>query len=374
MSVANTHTKYDIIVIGAGVAGLSVAGFLSRGAKVAVLERESQPAYHSSGRSAAMFIESYENPIVSGLTSAGKVFFFSPPQEWCGETGQSTLVTPCGGLTAAGPGEANALQDYLRRWQPLCPDLVEISPAQCREKIPILKANWLQAAAYDPSWHAIDVHELLTVYQRGIKAGGGHVFTNCAVNKLTYNNRSWLVDTPRGVLVANLIVNAAGAWANRIAALAGTAEIPLTPMRRTAAIIPPVDDPAYQQWPLLHTLSEDLYFKPESPGLMICPQDETPTEPMDAYPMELDVAVAVARFTEITNHPVQRVLHQWAGLRTFARDRLPVVGFDPALSNFYWLAGQGGYGVQTSPGLAEVVSAEILNHTPHDPAISVQRF
>ncbi len=370
--MSNPDTHYDIAVIGAGVAGLSAACFLSPQARVVVLERESQPAYHASGRSAAMYIEGYENPLVSELTSAGKSFFFSPPAGMLAESGPQQLVNACGGLTAAGPGELPKLKKYLSAWQPLCPDLVEISAAECRQMVPILKPSWLQGAAYDPSWHSIDVHELLSVYQRGLRAAGGHLLTSAEVCGLQRRNGLWHITTVEEEISAGVVVNAGGAWAPQLGEMAGASAVPLTPMLRTAAIVPaPEPTPA---WPLVHTISEDLYFKPESPGLMICPQDETPCEAMDAYPHEMDVAVAAQRFTDITDHPVQRVLHQWAGLRTFAPDRKPVIGFDSAAQGFYWLAGQGGFGVQTSPGIAAVVAEDLLQGKRPPREMTAQRF
>ncbi|MEM9623858.1 MAG: FAD-binding oxidoreductase [Pseudomonadota bacterium] len=370
MGAQSTH--YDIAIIGAGVAGLSAAYFLSAGARVIVLERESQPAYHSSGRSAAMYIEGYENVVVSELTSAGKDFFFSPPADPDGTARNHPLVKACGGLTIAGPGEEARLQKYLTTWQTHCPELAPISTSDCLAMLPILKSDWLQAAAYDPSWHTIDVHELLTVYQRGLRQRDGALQTGVRLESLTREAEGWQLHTADGQISANIVVNAAGAWANGVAGLAGVPALPLTPLRRSAAIIPAPEGAA--DWPLVHTISENLYFKPESGGLMICPQDETPSAPVDAAPEEMDLAVAAARFEEITDHPVTRLSHQWAGLRTFAEDRRPVVGFDPESSGFFWLAGQGGFGVQTSPALGQRVAEQILHNRPPEPELDVARY
>jgi len=376
--MSDVPTHYDIAVIGAGVAGLSAAYFLSQQARVIVLEMESQPAYHSSGRSAAMYIEGYENSVVSELTSAARQFFFSPPAlttpppEAAAEHSNIELVKPCGGLTVAGPGEEAALDKYLNIWQPRCPQLEPIDAQQCLAMVPILKADWLQAAAYDPSWHSIDVHELLSVYQRGIRHHQGTIQTQAAVHQLQAQAGCWVVHAGSHTYQVDVVVNAAGAWANDVAALADVEALPLTPMRRTAAIIPASADT--QRWPLVHTISENLYFKPESGGLMICPQDETPCAPMDAFAEEMDIAIAAARFEEITHHPVQRVRHQWAGLRTFAEDRKPVVGFDSKAAGFFWLAGQGGFGVQTSPALGDIAAQQILHQASADAQINANRF
>lgn len=366
--MTDNSTHYDIAIIGAGVAGLSVAYFLSPHAKVVVLERESQPAYHSSGRSAAMYIEGYENHVVQELTKAGADFFFTPPAGFA----NNPLLSPCGGLTAAGPGEGPALRKYLDAWQPKCPELVSISPRETMDIVPILREDWVSGAAYDPSWHTIDVHELLSGYQRGLRQHRGKLLTNAEVTSLRQSDGKWSMQAGEHALSADLVVNAAGAWANHVGSLAGLAEVPLTPMRRTAAIIPAPGNTT--GWPLVHTISEDLYFKPESPGLMVCPQDETPSAAMDAFADELDVAIALDRFAQIADHPVERIMHQWAGLRTFAPDRYPVVGFANQAKRFFWLAGQGGFGVQTSPGLGQHAANTILGREQPQQKINVARF
>ncbi len=363
-----TEASADIIVIGAGAAGLSAAYFLSKSASVIVIEAESQPAYHSSGRSAAMYIEGYENREVQALTLAGKSFFFNPPDGFC----DHALVTPAGGLTIAGPGERAALEKYLSIWQPSCPELVEIGGAETRDIVPIVKADWIQAAAYDPTWHNIDVHGLLSGYQRGLKANGGALRCDFRVETLQFANDQWLLSDGSETVSAGVIVNAAGAWSGHIGERAGASPIALTPMRRTAAIVPPPPDMG--NWPLVHTISEDLYFKPESPGLMVCPQDETPSAAMDAFPLDIDVAIALDRFTQLADYEAERVMHQWAGLRTFSPDRRPVVGFDPGLRGFFWLAGQGGFGIQTSPGLGQLVADMVLRGATCEPAIAAERL
>lgn len=366
--MTSNDTHFDIAVIGAGAAGLSVAYFLAPEARVVVLEREEQPAHHSSGRSAAMFIEGYENRVVQELTSAGKAFFFTPPAGFA----EHDLVTPAGGLTVAGPGELGALQSYLDAWGPTCPELTDITPAECRDLIPILREDWVSGGAYDPSWHNIDVHALLMGYQRGIRANGGEIRTRFEVTALTWEAGQWAVHGADQPLTADVVVNASGAWANHTAALAGLSALPLTPLRRTAAIIPaPADSSA---WPLVHTTAENLYFKPESPGIMVSPADETPSEAMDAYPLDLDIAVAMEEFHKITDHPVEHILRSWAGLRTFAPDRRPVVGFAHETPGFFWLAGQGGFGIQTSPGLGRLAADIIMGRAAANEHIDAARF
>ncbi|XOV84530.1 MAG: NAD(P)/FAD-dependent oxidoreductase [bacterium] len=348
-------TDYDIAIIGAGAAGLSIAYFLSAHTRVVVLEAESQPAYHSSGRSAAMYIEGYENQVVRQLTQSGKAFFFTPTPGFS----ETPLVTQAGGLTVAGPGEVTRLNKYLDTWQPHCPELTLISTTQARDIIPVLNSDWVSAAAYDPSWYNIDVHALLQGYQRGIRQRGSTIITDFRADQILHSADQWHLSCPDKQIKARILVNAAGAWANHIAELAQVKPLPLTPMRRTAAIVPAPPD--CTGWPLLHTIRENLYFKPQSPGLMVCPQDETPSEAMDAYAHDIDIAQALDTFSQVTDFEVQKVLHSWAGLRTFTPDRFPAVGFDPEQRNFFWLAGQGGFGIQTSPGLGALAAELVMS-------------
>jgi len=356
----HTNSHYDIAIIGAGVAGLAAAYHLANHASVLVIERENQPAYHSSGRSAAMFIEGYENALVSDITKASGAFFRTPPEAFC----EHPLLHPLGGMTAAGPGEADGLARYLDVWQPRCPNLVELSVAEALARVPILNPGWLSAAAYDPTWQTIDVHELLSGFRRGLKQAGGHLQTDAEVTALQPSGNGWRITCGDQQLSceARIIVNAAGAWASTIAELADVSPVPLTPMRRSAAIVPaPNTTPAVDTWPIVHTLDERLYFKPESGGLMVCPQDETPSQATDAYPEDIDIAQGLNRMTEVTTYDAVRVSHQWAGLRTFAPDRRPVLGFAPDASGYFWLAGQGGFGVQTAPAMGAEAAYQILH-------------
>lgn len=359
--------RFDIAVVGAGVAGLSAAYFCSEHARVVVLEREEQPAYHSSGRSAALYIEGYENPTVSRLTAASGGFFRTPPEGFS----EYPLLHDRGGLTIAELGQDDALTDYLNTWSPHCPALTRLDAAQAQSLCPILRADTLSGAAYDPDWKSIDTHALMQGFQRGLSARGGELRSRCEVKKIT-RTQAWQIETSKGVIAADTLVNAAGAWAGQVAGQAGASDMALSPRRRTAAIVPVPDEA--RTWPVVHTISGNLYFKPESPGLMVCPQDETPSEPVDAHPEELDIAIALDRFTQVADLPVQRVMHQWAGLRTFAPDRRPIVGPDPRVPGFFWLAGQGGFGVQTSPELGRMSAACILHGTTPDADIAPQRF
>ena len=359
----------DVVVIGAGVAGLGAASFLSHGAKVIVLEMEDQPGYHSSGRSAALYIEGYENPVVAGLTAASGDYFRAS------EHSESPLLHDRGGLTLAtipGGSSQAQLEKYLATWQPFCPNLGPVNVQTCMDFCPILKPEALIGGAYDPDYKGIDTHELLQTYQRILKNNKGTLLTAQPVESLSRDGDHWLVTTPGYQVHAQWVVNAAGAWANTIADRAGIPTIDLSPLKRTAAMITAPE--GAESWPIMHTLGADLYFKPESSGIMVCPQDETPSEPMDAFADDYDVAVAMDRFAQVVNYDVQHIQHTWAGLRTFAPDRYPVLGEDPRSQGFFWLAGQGGFGVQTSPALGRLTAEVILHGSALDSNISIERL
>ena len=361
------QTDYDVIVIGGGVAGLAAACFLSSHKRVLLLERESQPAYHSSGRSAALYIEGYENPVVSALTTAGREFFFSPAADFT----DVPLLKARGGLTIAEPGDELRMAQFLQRWQPLCPQLCEIDVAQALVMVPVLRPDRMVAACFDPDWYSIDVHALLMGYRRALLKSGGEIRCNAGVRALKQVRGRWHVETDIHC-TAGVVINAAGAWASMIGRLAGLGDIPLQPLRRTAVLIPTAVSTSV--WPVTQTLKEDLYFKPEGNGLMLCPEDETPSEACDAQPEELDVAGVIENFQRLTTSRVDRLLHRWAGLRTFVPDRRPVIGHDPGAEGFFWLAGLGGFGVQTSPGVGKLVADAIVTGIEPDSAISVGRF
>lgn len=365
---AKAKTRFDIAIIGGGVAGLSAAAFLADRADVVVLERESQPAYHSSGRSAAMYIEGYENPVVADLTKASGSFFFDPPSGFS----DAPLLHNIGGLSVAKPGEEDLLQRHIDHWQSKCPELVSVDRDYALDLSPILRPDQVVGGAWDPSWQTIDVHGLILGYQRLLRDNGGTLIPSAEMISVRHTADEWQINTAQGQFTANVLVNAAGAWANEVATLANVAEKPLTPMRRTAVLISAYDE--VMQAPCVHTISGQLYYKPESPGLMLSPADETPSPPTDAQPDELDIAVTIDRFLKLTTLSVDRPLHTWAGLRTFAPDRYPVIGFDENQPSFFWLAGQGGFGVQTSPEMGRLAAAHITRGEMLPDAIRADRF
>ena len=343
----------DVIVIGAGMAGASAAAEMTRGAKVIVLESEAQPGHHSTGRSAAIFIQSYGNAVIRQLNRGSRPLLESHPFDPEG----GGVLSPRGILTIAGAAE----HDRLDRLLADNPSVEEIAPAEAVKRVPILRPGPIERAAYEADALDIDVDRLHQLYLRKVKSGGGQVFCNAAVTGLKRSGGVWRVETRSEAFEAPVVVNAAGAWADLTAEMAGLAPLGLTPLRRSAAILPAPPGQSVERWPLTGNASETYYFKPEAGKLMVSPADETPVDPHDAWPDDMDLAEGLDRFVQAVDYEVTRVERSWAGLRTFAPDRSLVIGFDPAAEGFFWLAGQGGYGIQTAPAAARLAAGLLLD-------------
>ncbi len=350
------------------MAGLSAAYFLSKSSSVAILERESHAGTHSSGRSAAVFIESYENYTVSDLTMDSKDFFLHPP------TGFSDhdLMRRRGGLSLVGEGEEKSADEFLEFWSHRCPTLKIIDKNEVLSRVPAIKSGAFVHGIFDPELYDIDVNELLSGFSRSIRQHEGEFYFDFGIEKLRFDGKQWLVDGGKQSITGSIIINAAGAWANEIATLAGVEPSPLVPCRRTALTVQ--SDASSESWPMVHTFSKGLYFKPEAGDLLISPQDETESGAVDAFPEEIDIATAVDCFARFCDHPVKSIKRSWAGLRTLAPDRVPVVGPSNNNQQFIWLAGQGGFGVQTSPALGELTAGFLLKGEKIPDAIHANRF
>ncbi len=342
----------DFIVIGAGMAGLSVAAELSRSARVAVVERESQPGYHSSGRSAALFSEFYGNATIRGLTRASRSFLFDPPEGFA----ELALVAPRGTLYFAATHEMAAL-DALA--ESLGADSLpqRLNAAQTLERVPVFKPGYVGGSLYEEGSVDIDVAALLQGYAATCKRQRASLHFDSPVVAIEREGANWLVHSAKTTLRTPVVVNAAGAWGDAIAGLAGVAPVGLVPKRRTAATIDVPGGLSAQHWPAAVHAAETFYFKPDAGRLLLSPADETPSEPCDAQPEELDIAIAVDRFETASGSTVRRLHSRWAGLRSFVADKTPVVGFDAHAPGFFWLVGQGGYGIQTAPAMARAASA-----------------
>jgi len=340
---------FDCIVVGAGIAGVSAACDLARDHSVLILEAESTPGFHATGRSAAFFAQAYGNEVIRALTTASRNFFEHPPAGFV----DHPLLTPRGALYIGRVDQRKALQSFFDECNDLIDDLVMEDAAFARERVPILKDDYLDGCIFEPGARQIDVDALLQGYLRGFRTGGGTLVGNARVESAERVGETWQVRTRTDLFQGRMLINAAGAWADEVAVAAGAAPCSLQPI----------------PWPAVADIDDTFYFVPENNRLLLSPADETPVAPGDALPDDLDVALAVDRLETATTFNVHRVVHQWAGLRTFAPDRTPVVGFDPVVAGFFWLAGQGGYGIQTAPALSQCAAALVRGAgIPPEPA------
>jgi D-arginine dehydrogenase len=343
----------DVIVVGGGIAGAGAAYEIAALGSVILLERESRCGYHSTGRSAASFTENYGNSVVRRLVIASRSFLESPPPGFC----EHALLTPQPVITIARTDQLPLLQQQLDQAQALIPSITRIEAAEALSRVPILRADYVAGAFVEPRSMELDVHGLHQGYLKGARVRGARVVVDAGVTAIEHRGDRWWVTTPAGVFAAPVIVNAAGAWADVVAGMAGVPPVGLVPKRRTAFTVPLPAGLESHNWPMIDDVAEEFYFKPDAGRLFVSPADATPSAPLDAYPDELDVAVGVERLERATHLNVTRVSHSWAGLRTFARDASPVVGLDGAAPGFCWLAGQGGYGIKTSPALSRACAA-----------------
>lgn len=345
----------DVIIVGAGIAGASAGYFLAATHRVIVLEREEQPGYHATGRSAALYTATYGSETVRALTLAAGPFFRTPPAGFA----EHELLTRRGLLFVAREDQRQTLERHHATVSGLVRDARLLSAAEAIALCPVLRPGHIVAAMLEPDARDIDVAALLHGYLRGLRQHGGRIVTGADVTGVARDAGAWRVDTAAGTFVAPLLVNAAGAWADELALLAGARPLGLVPKRRTAMLVDAPDGHDVAAWPMVVDADEQLYFKPDAGRLLVSPADETPSPPCDARPDEIDVATGIERLQRATTVPVRRVRHSWAGLRTFAADKDLVAGFDPAVDGFFWLAGQGGYGIQTSPSMGRLASALI---------------
>jgi D-arginine dehydrogenase len=347
--------KFDVIVVGAGIAGAGVAAELSATVRVVLLEQEAQPGYHSTGRSAAVFAESYGGETVRALSRASRSFLSAPPAGFT----DTTLLTPRGFLFVARQEQLADLEAFADQAD-MRKTATRLTLDQTFERMPLLRPEYLAGALLDPGASDIEVHALHQGYLSLLKRNGGKLICNAGVKGIEKVGASWRVVTAAGEFEAPLLVNAAGAWAEQVSGLAGVAGIGLQPMRRTAALVDVPVGAGMEHWPLTIDIDEEFYFKPDAGRLLISPADETLTAPCDAVPEEMDLAIAVDRIERATTLDIRRMHSRWAGLRSFVADRTPVAGFAADASGFFWLAGQGGYGVQTAPALSRFAATQVL--------------
>ncbi|MFC5584612.1 NAD(P)/FAD-dependent oxidoreductase [Nitratireductor kimnyeongensis] len=353
----------DIIIIGGGIAGISAGARMAADARITVLEAEDAIGYHSTGRSAAIFIRNYGNATLRALNAASEPLFMQPKG-----ISDNSLLTPRGLLYVA-------LEEHLEDLEAIlegATGMERLSADQAVARVPILKRDSIAAAAVEPGAQDIDVDRLLQGFAKMLRQRGGSIVNKAPVTAISRTNGTWTLQTPQGSFSAPVVVNAGGAWADEIAKLASVQPLGLTPMRRSAVILPAPEGHDVTGWPLFACAGEGWYCKPDAGKLMVSPADEDPTEPFDAWPDDMVLAEGLHRFEQAVTVPVTRIERSWAGLRSFFPDRTPAVGFAPDAEGFFWLAGQGGYGVQTSPALSALAADLCAGRTSTLPDTVVQ--
>jgi D-arginine dehydrogenase len=354
----------EYLIIGAGIAGASIAYWLAPHAKVLLLERESQPGYHSTGRSAALFMESYGPPQVRALTCASRDFLERPPAGFT----DHPILSPRGAMMVAGVGQDDLLEEQYAIVRSVSGDARRLDADSACELVPALRQYQVLGAVYEPGAADIDVHALHQAYLRGVRVAGGSIACGVEVSAMAYGNGVWRVHAGAQVYEAPVVVNAAGAWCDVIAALAGASPIGLVPMRRSAFTFAPPADVDVSRWPMFIGVDESYYVKPDAGLLLGSPANADPVAPHDVQAEELDIAMAIDRIESMTTLTIRRPRNVWAGLRSFVADGSLVGGFDPKLPGFFWAAGQGGYGIQSSPAAGELYAA-LLRGMPVPPRI-----
>lgn len=348
--------KFDYVVVGAGIAGASVAYRLAAHGRVALLERESQPGYHSTGRSAAMFMETYGTPMVRALTCASRAFYERPPVGFA----EHPILTARGAMHVAKAGQAQELAAALHAARPHSIGIELLSVDKVLARCPLLRKERTCGAIYEPDAMDMDVHALHHGYLRSFRARGGHLLQEAEFDRATSSPQAWTVRLADGrTFAASTIVNAAGAWADVVAQRSGVAPIGLQPKRRTAFTFEPPAGVDVSGWPAVIGLDESYYFKPDAGQLLGSPANADPVDPQDVQPEELDVATGIHCIEELTGIRIRRPKHTWAGLRSFVTDGDLVVGADDRVPRFYWIAAQGGYGIQTAAAVSELAAAQL---------------
>jgi D-arginine dehydrogenase len=343
----------DFLIIGAGIAGASTGYWLAPHARVIVLEREQLPGYHSTGRSAALYTVAYGTPQVRALTAASRAFFDAPPADFA----EHPLLTPRGELSVDFTGDPDELQRQYQSAKASVAEVQLLSAEQACAMLPVLRADKVHGALFDPSAADIDTDALHQGYLRGIRRHGGQIHCDSEVLQVQRRDDAWEVRTATQSFHAKVLIDAAGGWCDQIATLAGVAPLGLQPKRRAAFIFAGPEGVDMHDWPMLVSLDESFYMKPDAGMLLGSPANADPVEPHDVQPEELDIAMGIYQSEEHTSLSIRRPTRTWAGLRSFVADGDLVGGYDPQVPGFFWCAAQGGYGIQTSPAMAQACAA-----------------
>jgi len=352
--------QFDFAIVGAGIAGVSAAYHLAPRASVIVLEREHVAAYHTTGRSAALHSETYGSAEIRAITVASGRFYRNPPAGFS----DHPLLTPRGALIAGRADQQEPMQKTAAELADLVPSVRWLEPEEALRLQPLLRPQTAGGGAiFEPEADDMDVAAIHAGFLRGARASGGVLRLNAEVNALARGEGGlWTIRLRDGdIFAAANIVDAAGAWAEVVAGLAGARHIGLVPKRRTAFTFDAPPGLALAGMPAVIDFDESWYFKPEVGQILASPADETPSPPCDAQPDELDIAVAIERIHEATTLQIHRIKNKWAGLRSFVADKNLVVGYDDAAPSFFWLAGQGGYGIQTAAAAGRLAATLALD-------------
>jgi len=348
----------DVAVIGGGIAGVSCAAYLAPRSSVAVIEAETTLGYHTTGRSAALYTECYGTDPIRRITLASKAYFVDRDEP---------LGTPRSLLFVAPPGETDVLGEFYETFSSLVNDLELLTPEEVSGMVEAISPDMTAGAILEPGAMDLDVHGILTSFATTVRSNDGSILTGAAATEIQRVGSGWRVRAGEHIVTADIVVNASGAWGDQVAAIAGVDAIGLTPLKRSAFTF----DPGFgtRDWPMVVDTGEQWYLKPEGPHLLGSAASEIPEEPGDARHDEIDIALGIERINEATTLAIRSIKNQWAGLRTFTSDRIPVVGFDARVTDFFWLVGQGGYGIHTSPGMGAMSAGLILDgRVPDDVA------
>lgn len=342
----------DAVVIGAGIAGASLAAELAGKMRVIMLEMERHPGYHTTGRSAAVFAPNYGPAGVRSLTRASRAFFDAPPANFA----RAPLLTRRDILMIAREDQTDPLAELFKEAS-VVTSVQMLDAEVLREHQPLLREGYASAGMLDVGGQDIDVAALHQGYLRQFKARGGTLITDAEVRAVLPEGEGWVVEAKQGRFTAPVVVNAAGAWADQIGRLAQVEAINLVPKRRTAMVVAEPDGFTGRDGPITVDIDENFYLKPDAGRLLISPADETPVDPCDVQPDELDIAICADRIMTAFSLDIRRIENKWAGLRSFVADKEPVIGFSKVAPGFFWMAGQGGYGIQSAPAAAEMAAA-----------------
>ncbi len=347
-------------IVGGGIAGASLAYRLSEaigsGTDIILLEREDRPGYHATGRSAAVYTETYGPPVIRALTAASRPFFDNPPPGFAAHP----LLHPMGVMLVGGAERRDKAEALFEQCRALTPAIRYLHGSDIIDLVPVLRPSSAAVGVLEPDAMSMDVAAIHEGYLRGFKAGGGTVVTDADVIAIGGAGGAWQLETRSGAVNAEIVINAAGAWADEIALKAGLAPLGIVPKRRTVLVFQAPDGYDTSTWPMVNDIDETFYFKPDAGRILASPEEATPMPPCDVQPDEYDIAVTVDRIEKATTMGIRRIDNKWAGLRSFFDDGVPALGFDPRAEGFFWLAGQGGYGITTSDAMARLAAHQLL--------------